>query len=190
VCAQATLPTRPHAAWSVLHASCSMHQGFAWMACRHAMRRHPSPRPQPPHHAGVMEVNTHGVGSFSRWTSSLYHPMPKPSPFRLPWPRWWGSVGSLSRSRASYDCLMMERSGHSTTSATSVGCPKYASSRHIAANCNLSQHLGHTPDARQGSTGGLLLQRCRNGSCAPLAGLTPGPGVNTVRGSLQERRSA
>lgn len=34
--------------------------------------------------AGVMLVNTQGVGSLSRCSSMLYQPIPNPSPLRLP----------------------------------------------------------------------------------------------------------
>jgi hypothetical protein len=63
------------------------------------------------HHAGVMLLYMHGVGSLARSSSEVYQPMPKPSPLRLPKPRWLGSDGSCKRSRASYDCLMIDRSG-------------------------------------------------------------------------------
>jgi hypothetical protein len=43
------------------------------------------------------------------------------APFRLPKPRCSGKLGSCSLSRASYDCLMMERSGQRTTSAAAAG---------------------------------------------------------------------
>lgn len=52
-----------------------------------------------------------GVGSPSRRSSGAYQPMPNPSPLRLPNPRWLGREGSCRRSRASYDCLMMDLSG-------------------------------------------------------------------------------
>jgi hypothetical protein len=63
------------------------------------------------HHAGVMLLYMHGVGSLARSSSEVYQPMPNPSPLRLPNPRWLGSDGSCKRSRASYDCLMIDRSG-------------------------------------------------------------------------------
>jgi hypothetical protein len=66
------------------------------------------------HHAGVMLLYMHGVGSRSRSSSEVYQPMPKPSPFKLPNPKWLGREGSCKRSRASYDCLMIERSGPAT----------------------------------------------------------------------------
>jgi hypothetical protein len=74
-------------------------------------------------HAGVMLLNRHGAGSSARRSSGENQPMPKPSPFKLPKPRCIGNDGSCRRSRASYDCLMMERSGHKTASATSIGWP-------------------------------------------------------------------
>ena len=63
------------------------------------------------HHAGVMLLYMQGVGSPSRKSSGAYQPIPKPSPLRLPNPRWLGREGSCSLSRASYDCLIMDRSG-------------------------------------------------------------------------------
>jgi hypothetical protein len=49
--------------------------------------------------AGVTEVKVQGVGSVR--VQPLYHPMPNPSPLRLPYPRWKGRLESLRRSRAS-----------------------------------------------------------------------------------------
>lgn len=69
-----------------------------------------------PYHAGVTDVKTQGMGSGGS-LHALCHPMPKPSPFKLPWARCEGKLVSMIRSRASYDCLMIDLSGHSTTSA-------------------------------------------------------------------------
>lgn len=64
----------------------------------------------------------HGLGSPSRSSSVAYQPMPNPSPFRLPNPRWLGSDGSCRRSLASYDCLMIDLSGPAIAAAGTTPC--------------------------------------------------------------------